>query len=438
MTFEELMQAVQKRTPQRWGIRSAHDYLSGIQSCAGDPVCAAKFFGIADSASWEKALEESKARLVYSDDDMAMEKASVAKTDKSVLDFSAILTSTRRDRDFDVLETRGAKPDLKMALLWQHVPFEPIGKMVAVLRQTNDLLVCHFAVADTLLGRDAATLVEFGALRMSHGFRPEEAEPLDAKDGMGWRVTKFEIIEASVVSIPSNTDAVITAVSREKLHHPAVEKWAKSAWDAKPASVVGGFSVTEKLGDHELTLQAPSLDGLKSLQEQVEKKTCACEAKPPEAKAAETKANVMLEGSWDSIYSSLAKSLETFLIGKGLMSPYQMAFIEAMFDQYGICCVSKSAGNAYYRANWKMNQGNAPPSWDGDPQEVKISAEIEDVKAKMFKRIESAMFVKVLEGDLPDELLELVCQAGKRHEAALQKRAQRKSEQELEALLGIV
>jgi len=292
MGLEAFMQAVQSRKPGRWGVRTAHDYLAGIESCAGDPVCAAKFFGMADAAKWEKALEDSKTQLVYSDDIMEVDtKATVAKTEKALLDFSAVLTSTKRDRDFDVLETKGAKPDLKMALLWQHVPFEPIGKMVGVLRHTNDILVCHFAICDTMLGADAAKLVDFGALRMSHGFRPEEAEPLDAKDGMGWRVMKFEIIEASVVSIPSNTDAVITAVSREKLHHPAVIKWAKGIADVRPVSVVGGFSVTEKIGEFERTVHAPTLEGAELLQKAVEKH-CACETK-----TVETKANVMLEGS---------------------------------------------------------------------------------------------------------------------------------------------
>jgi len=117
------------------------------------------------------------------------------------------------------------------------------------------------------------------------------------------------------------------------------------------------------------------------------------------------------------------------------MSQYGMAYVEAMFDGYGICCVSKNAGDTYYRISWSMDKATSAPAWSGDPQEVKISADIQDVKAAMLRRTESAMFAKVLEGDLPDALLHLVCDAAKRHEAVLAKRAQQREEKELEALL---
>ena len=82
MGFEAFLPEVQKREPRRWGVRTAHDYLSGIQTCAGDPVCAAKFFGMADGQAWQKALEDSKRNLVYSDVDMVTDRSEERRVGK--------------------------------------------------------------------------------------------------------------------------------------------------------------------------------------------------------------------------------------------------------------------------------------------------------------------------------------------------------------------
>jgi hypothetical protein len=181
--------------------------------------------------------------------------------DGACMEFDCVLTSKRQDRDGDVLEPAGADLDPRMPLLWQHIPIQPIGKLTKVLDRDDDAVRVRFAVADNALGRDAALLVSFGALRISHGFVPVEFEPLEdvgADDAVGegqegqegWHVTKYRVLEGSVVSIPSNPDAVITAYSRKGLHHPLVKGWAKRFFDARPRMVRSGYRAASAVHLH--------------------------------------------------------------------------------------------------------------------------------------------------------------------------------------------
>lgn len=154
----------------------------------------------------------------------------------SIMDFDCTITTARRDRDGDVLEPKGAIVDQKMALLWQHVPYQPIGRMVRLLEQDEAKVSARFMIADTPLGHDAAVLIDAGCLRISHGFSPIDYMPLrdDAgKDLGGWHIQKYAMMETSVVSIPSNIDGEIDAFSRGKLHHPLVKAWCKMLSDGR-------------------------------------------------------------------------------------------------------------------------------------------------------------------------------------------------------------
>lgn len=142
----------------------------------------------------------------------------------SICDFSAVITSGRKDRDGDILEVSGAIVDPNAPLLWQHDPNLPIGKVLRTTKST-DRLSGDFMIADTDLGRDAAALVEAGALRISHGFEPIEFDPLQGKGGR-WHIKRYNVVEVSLVSIPSNVDAVITAYNRKNLRSPVMKAWA--------------------------------------------------------------------------------------------------------------------------------------------------------------------------------------------------------------------
>lgn len=415
MDKTEFLKSLLGRPWDRWGIRSAHDYLANLNGCMGDSHCANSVGSLATAEQWAKALDDAKGRPVYSDEDTLVDDkaaTTLTKTPAALLDFACTITTTKRDRDKDVLETKGAKPDLKMPLLWQHIPFEPIGKLVGILQHTDSKLTGHFAIADTELGRDAAALTEFGALRISHGFNAEQWEPLE-KDGAGWRIMKFEIMETSLVSIPSNTDAVITAMSREKLHHPMVKGWAKKLHDARPVSVVGGFSVAEKLGDYERVVTAPSLDGAVMLAKLTDTRSVPKEQPPPvEIPPAPVKPameyvphkmTVPIEGSWDWLYKNLARSLGPYLIGKQLMTQYGYCYVDSMFPNWALICVEGNSGYQCFKLGWVSND-NAPPAWDGDPVPVQVVARVEE----QAKRASARMLAKVMAGSIDESTAQVL------------------------------
>jgi HK97 family phage prohead protease len=216
-----------------------------------------------DAAQVSKALKEAADQLVYVDP-AAEVTAGAVKTaggielfgksdqndndrkdvgDKALMKFENILTTKQTDRDGDDLDPKGAEVDPKAPLLWQHLPDAPIGKMVKVLEQNENYVKTACAIADTSLGHDAAVLVEFGALRISHGFKPKEFEPKGNKaDGEdGWKISKYEVMEVSLVSIPANTGAVITAFEKGKLSHPLAKCFAQNLNSGRTKFVTGGW-----------------------------------------------------------------------------------------------------------------------------------------------------------------------------------------------------
>ncbi len=261
-TLEQLVGSVHKRRKRhRGGIALASDYVSTIGRCLGE-AGAEKFFGMGSERQWAEALKDAERKLVYRDPAMVVsethKKSKKSNKDESGLvagacmEFDCVLTSRRKDRDSDVLEPGGATLDPSMPLLWQHIPLQPIGKMVKVLEKSEDVVKIKCAIVDNDLGRDAAKLVEFGALRISHGFVPTKYKPLeeegsDKDEWLGWHVLEYDVLEVSLVSIPSNTDAAIEAFSSGKLHNPLVKEWAQRAFRKRPVKVyVGGKEMAEK------------------------------------------------------------------------------------------------------------------------------------------------------------------------------------------------
>lgn len=262
--MNEILKAIAERDLRKegvYGIRRAYDYVSPFVSCVGDEACQrALFRGLegTDSGKLAEVVKASEQKLVYSNEDTVplheklfsstatmsdfCKSIDVEMPAKAIMVFANIVTTPKKDRDGDKLMTDGAQPDPKMPLLWHHMLPMPIGKMIKVLDHTPDRLMVASALIDSELGNDAAMLTEFGALRISHGFRPLEFELLgDGKaDGQtGFKITKFEIMEESLVSVPSNTDAIILAHARGKLHDPTVKQWAKAFHDSRPVQVPG-------------------------------------------------------------------------------------------------------------------------------------------------------------------------------------------------------
>lgn len=248
------------------GIGTAASHVKAMAAClTGSGLCPTNIFKSvgATAEMWAKELAEAESLPVFDNPfDELMEKSlrdGADITSGAICEYDCILSSKSKDRDRDILEQKGGfNLDLKMPLLWQHIQLSPIGKLVKMLDQDENTTKCRYAIADTELGRDAAVLVKFGALRKSPGFRPSEFSPLEiVKDASGasrvngWHIKKADCFEGSLVSIPANADANIlatyaknfdglaTAFSRNLLKNDFVKHWAKSVYDLRPAQGTG-------------------------------------------------------------------------------------------------------------------------------------------------------------------------------------------------------
>lgn len=251
MTFDEILKSLSERdTSDRWGIGTALPYMKSVEPClSGSGICPTKVFDGCTVEAWQKQLSEASQRLTYCDEGMSCEKSfktSGLSVPNALAEFDHVITSTRKDRDGDILETKGAAVDARMPLLWQHIQVQPLGPFVRVGSHDEKSISGTSAILATKMGEDVVVLVEGGALRISHGFKPKSFEPLATQKGAdgkeyvrGWHIKEFDIFEVSLVSIPSNQDAVITAFSRQKLHSPLVKSWAKHLYDARPVQSPG-------------------------------------------------------------------------------------------------------------------------------------------------------------------------------------------------------
>lgn len=245
----ELVEAIRERssrlTPFGYGIRTADDYLCGLIDTMDE-----EHFKALPGFDRSKVLKEAESRLTYANDEMAYgdvktggtaieefcKSIGVETPPRTLMTAEIIVTTPKKDRDNDILLTEGAMVDPAMPGLWHHMLAAPIGKMLKVLKHNSKQLKIAAAIVDMPLGHDVAVLTEFGALRISHGFRPLKFRRMESKaDEMaGYVIEKFEVMEFSFVTVPSNSDAVITAFSRGKLCDPISKAWAKSLDSARP------------------------------------------------------------------------------------------------------------------------------------------------------------------------------------------------------------
>lgn len=274
MTIEQLLESIRNRPSAGiYGIGIASSYLKSMGAClTGGGFCPTNIFKNATSELWAKELLDSDSRFTYCDESTSdsdfMQKSVRDGSDitpGAILEYDCVLSSKRQDRDRDIIEQKGGlELDLKQPALWQHNQLAPIGKLVKVLSQDEMLTKCRYALADTELGRDAAVLVKFGALRKSIGFKPSEFSPIEiVKNGAGvevvrgWHIKKSMGMEGSLVSIPANADANIlgvyakqfdglaTAFSRGELKNDVVKHWAKGLYDLRPVQVTGATLETK-------------------------------------------------------------------------------------------------------------------------------------------------------------------------------------------------
>ena len=357
----------------RGGIITADRYFRSIEQCMDGGFCPVKLFGCASPEEWKIKLSEAESKLVYSNDEMLVTngvddsaelKEHIKAKGGALMQFDAVVTTTKRDRDLDILETKGATLDPKAPLLWQHVPMQPIGSLVGQLQKSDSKLSARFAIADTELGRDAVALIELGALRISHGFDPTDFEPL--KDE-GFRVKEFEIYEVSLVSIPSNTDAVITAFSREKLHSPLVKSWAEQLYNERTFQVNIPAELIGTKGTMDL-VYVPSTD---EPQEDTKTPVAACPCKTAQSQGEKDFYADMnhLKGSQEWMRAILSDKLRNHVA----MGSEDYAWIVGTFKSHAIVCVydHNTRSESCSLIKWKMENGE--PVWNGEAKPVELS-----------------------------------------------------------------
>ena len=157
-------------------------------------------------------------------------QASIRKAAGKASTFVATITTDSVDRDGEVVVPAGMNSkdyERNPVLLYEHDVLKPIGKMLKMRRMDRGI-EAEFALAprpDTHDGEwlpdTVAALMDFGALNtMSIGFLGLEARPASKADteryGQGVRRVygKWKLLEVSVVSVPANQDAIITAVRK--------------------------------------------------------------------------------------------------------------------------------------------------------------------------------------------------------------------------------
>ncbi len=282
-TNEKLLNLIklrsQKKTAFGHGITTADNYVRTLQECVGIDICYR--YATTTSNSFDDVLRKAAKTLVYSNEDMVIQektsdieaykeringlvdlKGNEIKMPKNTLMvFKHILTTPKQDRDLDILRTEGAIVDPKMLLLWQHIPTLPIGKMLGILKHDKDSLELISAIVDMNdLSHDSAVMVDNGMGRFSHGFNPLEFEELKEEDEKaqsgGFDIKKFEVMEESLVSVPSNTDAetqeiLLSLVEGRKLTSGIMKEYGKQIREKMPLAVAGAdIKYSEQIGDY--------------------------------------------------------------------------------------------------------------------------------------------------------------------------------------------
>ncbi len=97
----------------------------------------------------------------------------------------------------------------KVRMLWQHDPTQPIGVWDEVREDERGLFVKGRILTDVARGREAAALLEAGAIDgLSIGYRTKRAE----RDGKGRRLlAELELWEVSLVTFPMLPQARVGA-----------------------------------------------------------------------------------------------------------------------------------------------------------------------------------------------------------------------------------
>lgn len=296
--IREIRQRQQKNTEFNYGIIPADAYVKTLEQCVGSDLCYR--YAAKGTNSFDDIMRKAAKTLTYCNPEMTIEEKAtdlyttgklpegIVLPKNTLMVFKHILTTPRKDRDGDILRTQGAQVDPKMLLLWQHVHTLPIGKYLGTAEHTAKKLVVYSAVVDmNELAHDAAVMIDNDMGRFSHGFRAidfdnlkEEGSGRTSGKG-GFDVKEFEIMEESVVSVPSNVGAdteeiILSLVDGRKLKSPLMKQVGSRIREKRP------MTIPVKI-DLNLSLNGKSINGEQSAAKGGDGEGCGCGGAPKEA-----------------------------------------------------------------------------------------------------------------------------------------------------------
>lgn len=272
-----------KQTPHNGGILLADQYVSTVKQCVGLDACYK--YASNRNESFSDVIKRARGTLTYNNPEMEVSDIyseqvknnnriqigddEIVIPKNTLMVFRHVLTSPKKDRDNDILRTEGAEPDPKMLLLWQHIHTLPIGKMLGIVEHTKDRMEVISAVVDMNdLANDAAKMIDNGMGRYSHGFKALEFEKIKGENGApsGFDIKRFEIMEESLVSVPSNTDADTLEVIADmftggKFSSSVMKETGKSAVSTLKRAQGIGFTKVEEEDDAESKQKGCSCGG---------------------------------------------------------------------------------------------------------------------------------------------------------------------------------
>lgn len=143
-------------------------------------------------------------------------------------EIEVVMSTAVLARDGHILEPAGALLENYRAnpiFLWSHNPDLPIGNAPEVLIEADKIraLIRFAPLGISAKADEVRGLMKSGVVRaVSVGFNPLDGEPLDPKRPKGgMHFNKWELLELSAVSVPSDPNALVTARSNGEPAMPA-------------------------------------------------------------------------------------------------------------------------------------------------------------------------------------------------------------------------
>jgi len=226
--------------------------------------------------------------------------------------YNTIMTTSERDREGDILRSAGAKIDSSMPVLWQHMPYMPIGRLISVISQDEKQIEIRNGLAGVSMISDVMVLMDCKSLRTSHGFRPIKYDELRDDQGNylgGYDFEEYSVMESSLVSVPANAGAIITNWENNKFTTPIIKAYGQGLFHNRQTIVKGGWDKNSQTGGLNLTVNISNEKGTPA-------STPVAPAPASTAKPTETAEDAMkmVKEGIEKLSSTLAE------VGKGILS----------------------------------------------------------------------------------------------------------------------